>query len=164
MADQDKREVLLQALEAEAPKHGIDIVELELAGATKSPIVRVYIDELEQSGINLDEVTKHTKWISDLLEELDPFPGSYELEVSSPGIDRPLRRAKDFKAQIGNTVVLQTNAYEGRKKWTGTLLSADDTNFSLDTDEGEKSFGYDEIKKAHLKAEIDFSAAKQKGK
>ena len=60
--------------------------------------------------------------------------------------------------------MLQTNAYEGRKKWTGILSSADETGFNLQTDEGEKHFTYDEIKKAQLKAEIDFSAAKKKGK
>ena len=89
---------IIAALEAEAQEHGIDIVDVEVVGATKNPCVRVRIDHADEQAptITLDEVTAETGWISDAIDELDPFPAAFTLEVSSPGLDRPLRRERDF--------------------------------------------------------------------
>ncbi len=75
---------IIDALEAQAPPHGIDVVDVEVVGATKAPCIRVRLDKLEGDPINLDEVTAQTAWVSDTVEALDPIAGSYTLEVSSP--------------------------------------------------------------------------------
>lgn len=82
---------IIAALEAKAQEHGIDIVDVEVVGATKNPCVRVRIDHADEQApaITLDEVTVETGWISDAIDELDPFPAAFTLEVSSPGLDRP---------------------------------------------------------------------------
>lgn len=95
---QDTSVAILDALEHVAPDHGVDIVDLEVVGATKAPTVRVRIEWLDSTRetISLDEVAQQTSWISDVIDELDPFPTSFTLEVSSPGLDRPLRRPRDY--------------------------------------------------------------------
>ena len=81
---------IIDALEQHAAAHGIDIVDVEIVGATKAPCIRVRLDKLEGDPINLDEVTAQSGWVSDTIEALDPIASAYTLEVSSPGMKRPL--------------------------------------------------------------------------
>ncbi|MEG0323438.1 MAG: ribosome maturation factor RimP, partial [Raoultibacter sp.] len=84
-----KERTLLEAMESQASEHGIEIVTVEVAGAKKAPTIRVYIDTPE--GVSFDQLSSAQVWINDIMDRIDPFPGAYTLEVSSPGIDRPLR-------------------------------------------------------------------------
>ena len=157
---------LLSVLEAEAPNHDIDIVEVEVVGSTKSPTVRVRIDHTDEEAdpISLDEVSEHTGWISDLIDEADPIEGSFMLEVSSPGLARPLRRPRDFERFSGQTVSLTLDRSEGRRRYTGTLEGIDeDGTVSVTTDEGVFSFSLDEIKSCKLKPSFE-AASKPRGK
>ena len=160
------RQALLTALEAEAPVHGIDVVEVEVVGSAKALTVRVRIDHAdEQAGpITLDEVSEQTGWISDLIDEADPIEGSFTLEVSSPGLARPLRRAHDFERFAGEVVSLSLDVAEGRKRYTGTLQGLDeDGSVRVTCDEGEFSFPLDTIKTCKIKPSFD-AAAKPRGK
>ena len=76
---------IIDALEPTAAERGIDVVDVEVVGATKAPCVRVRIDHADESAptITLDEVTEETEWISAALDELDPIPSSFTLEVRS---------------------------------------------------------------------------------
>mgnify|MGYP003204692320 CR=1 FL=1 len=94
-------QAIIDALEAVAPQHDIDIVDVELVGATKAPCVRVRIEGAEGQSLSLNDVTANTKWVGDVIEELDPISSSYTLEVSSPGMARPLRRPCDFARFVG---------------------------------------------------------------
>ena len=89
-----KEKSLLSALEPRAASEGVEIVTLEIVGSKKAPTIRVYIDAA--GGISFDELARTQAWVGDVMDELDPFPGAYMLEVSSPGIDgeddRPHRR------------------------------------------------------------------------
>lgn len=158
-----KERQILEALEAASEDHGIDIVDVEVVGTAKLPCVRVRIDTLTPEFITLDEVTENTHWISQLIEELDPFKESYTLEVSSPGIDRPLRRPCDFKAHIGKRVEILLNkpVVDGRRKFAGVLKVATEDGIVLQESETiSSSTNYINIKKAHVKAEIDFKSSK----
>lgn len=162
----DIRAALLAALEAEAPRHGIDVVDVEVVGSAKAPTVRVRIDHEDEDAepITLDEVSENTSWISDLVDEADPIEGSYMLEVSSPGLARPLRRPRDFERFAGQTVSLTLDRSEGRRRYTGTLEGIDeDGNVSVTTDEGTFSFALDEIKSCKLKPSFE-AASKPRGK
>lgn len=156
---------ILSALEQAALNHHIDIVDVEIVGSSKNPLVRVRIDhddETEET-ISLDEVAQETSWISETIDELDPFPASFTLEVSSPGMARPLRRAKDFVRFAGQEVQLQTTATEGRRKFTGTLLGIEGTTISIQTEDEVCTIDLSELKKCVIKPAFDFltSAKKQ---
>lgn len=148
---------VLEALEARAAEHGVDIVAVEVVGATKNPCVRVYIDHADEDAptISLDEVAAETGWIGEVLDELDPLPSAYTLEVSSPGMARPLRRERDFVRFAGSDVSLSTTAAEGRRKFSGRLEGVEDGRVVLTCDAERVEVPLDEVKKCKVKP--DFS-------
>ncbi len=163
MAKAGTEEAVLEALERAAADHGVDIVAVEVVGATKNPCVRVYIDHADEEAetITLDEVAAETGWIGEVLDALDPMAGSYTLEVSSPGMARPLRRERDFARFAGADVQLTTTAVEGRRKFTGRLLGFEDGCVRLDCDGEQVSIDLADIKKCNIKPEFP-SAGKKK--
>lgn len=153
---------IIDALEARAAAHGIDVVDVEIVGATKAPCVRVRLDKLEGDPINLDEVTAQTAWVSDTVEALDPISGSYTLEVSSPGMKRPLRRPSDFVRFQGEEVELTTTAMEGRRSYKGVIAAADDASVTIQPEgEDAATISYDDVKKCTLKPVYDFKGVKE---
>lgn len=152
-----KERSLLSAIEAQAADRGIEIVTVEVVGAKKSPTIRVYIDT--PSGVSFDELAAAQRWINDLMDEIDPFPGAYMLEVSSPGIDRPLRTPEHFARFAGETAVIKTKGpLDGRSTWTGAIVSADADGVVLDADGEQRTIAFTDMKRAHLKGTIDFSS------
>lgn len=151
------RHMLLQKLEAEAAQHDIDIVDVEVVGSAKAPTVRVRIDHADEEAepITLDEVSEQTPWISDLVDEVDPIEGRYTLEVSSPGMARPLRKARDYERFAGQTVALSLNLSEGRRKYTGRLEGLVDGKVQVVTDEGPFSFELETIRSCNIKPDFD---------
>lgn len=165
---EDMRTELLGILEAQAPSHGIDIVDVEVVGTTKAPTVRVRIDNTENEKddgggetITLDEVSAQTGWISDLVDEADPIEGRFTLEVSSPGMARPLRKERDFLRFAGNIVSLTLRATEGRRRYTGKLEGIKDGMVSITTDEGPFSFTLEDIRSCSIKPSFDDLKPKQ---
>lgn len=157
MVKSKQEQLIIDELEKLAPEHGVDIVDVELAGATKAPCVRVRIEGAEGEALSLDEVTAHTAWVSEVVEAIDPVSGSYTLEVSTPGIDRPLRRPSDFQRFVGERCELTTTATEGRRRFKGAIMTADDDAVTLEL-EGEEPVRilYIDVKKCTLKPVIDF--------
>ncbi|MEG0027005.1 MAG: ribosome maturation factor RimP [Raoultibacter sp.] len=152
-----KEQSLFDALSPKALEEGIEIVTVEIVGAKKSPTIRVYIDTPQ--GVSFDELSSSQVWVNEILDALDPFPGAYTLEVSSPGIDRPLRTLEHFTRFIGEVVMLQTvTPLEGRSKWTGILSGVEGDAVVLDSEGVIQKIALDEIKKARIKGSIDFSA------
>ena len=152
---------IIDALEKHAAEHGIDIVDVEVVGATKAPCVRVRIDNVDGEPITLNEVTAQTGWVSDVVEELDPISGAYTLEVSSPGMARPLRRPADFARFVGEPCELTTTATEGQRRYKGTIAAADDATVTLELKDGEQAtISFDDVNKCTLKPVIDFKGEK----
>ena len=85
-----KEKSLLAALEPRAASEGVEVVTVEIVGSRKAPTIRVYLDTAK--GISFDEITAAQVWVNETMDEIDPFPGAYTLEVSSPGIDRHCAR------------------------------------------------------------------------
>ena len=165
MAQKDKANDILAALEAQAAQQGLDIVDVEVVGPANHPTVRVRIDTLDEATpIDMNEVVARTPWVSDVLEQLDPFPGSYELEVSSPGLDRPLRRARDFVRFVGQRAELRTSTpVDGRSKGTGTISGVEGDVVTLTVDGTSWQVNVADVARAQLKpdyAEV-FAAAKK---
>ena len=152
-----KEKSLLSALEPRAASEGVEIVTLEIVGSKKAPTIRVYIDAA--GGISFDELARTQAWVGDVMDELDPFPGAYMLEVSSPGIDRPLRTPEHFARFAGETAVVKTAApLDGRSAFTGTIAGVADGAVELDVDGIAFRIPVSDIKRAHLKGAVDFSS------
>ena len=147
---------IIDALEPTAAERGIDVVDVEVVGATKAPCVRVRIDHADESAptITLDEVTEETEWISAALDELDPIPSSFTLEVSSPGMARPLRKERDFVRFAGETVQLSLVPGEGRRRYTGTLLGIEDGTVALEVDGERVELPFDDIRTCTIKPDF----------
>lgn len=159
MPKQGLEQQIIDALEPIAAGRGIDVVDVEVVGASKAPCVRVRIDHADEDAptISLDEVTAETAWISDALDELDPIPSSFTLEVSSPGMARPLRKPRDFARFAGQTVQVSLIPGEGRRRYTGTLLGIEGDVVSLECDGERVELALDDIRKCTIKP--DFSAS-----
>ena len=147
---------IIEALEPTAAERGVDVVDVEVVGATKAPCVRVRIDHADESAptITLDEVTEETEWISAALDELDPIPSSFTLEVSSPGMARPLRKQRDFERFAGETVQLSLTPGGGRRRYTGTLLGIEGGTIALEVDGERVELPYDDVRKCTIKPEF----------
>ena len=100
---------------------GFELVDVELAGSRHNPTLRVYIDN--PAGVNVDDCARVSRQLSALLDVEDPLPGHYTLEVSSPGLDRPLVKPEDFKRYLGETIKVKMHApVLGRKNFSGRLV------------------------------------------
>lgn len=152
-----KEAQLLDALEPRAATEGIEIVTVQVVGAKKAPTIRVFIDTPE--GVSFDQLAKSQAWINEIMDAIDPFPGAYTLEVSSPGIDRPLRTPEHFARFAGQVVVVKMgHPLDGRSNFTGKIVSADDTCVVMEIDGERISLPMDDMKRAHLKGSVDFSS------
>lgn len=146
---------ILNALEPRSAQESVEIVTVEVVGSKKAPTIRVYIDA--EGGISFDELAKAQVWVNEIMDAIDPFPGAYVLEVSSPGIDRPLRTVEHFNRFAGQTATVKTaGKIDGSSNFTGTIVRADDENVVLSCEGGEIEIPFDKIKRARLKGIIDF--------
>ena len=150
-----KEQSLLDALEPRASQEGVELVSLEIAGARKAPTIRVFIDT--DHGVGFDELAAAQSWINEIMDEIDPFPGAYTLEVSSPGIDRPLRTVEHFQRFVGERAVVKTNGpVEGRSNFTGEIVSATDEAVVIDCDGTTYQIPFTQVKRANLKGTVSF--------
>ena len=124
---------LAKLLEPAIERLGYELADLEVRLGGKGGLVRVFIDKPE--GIDLDDCETVSRAVSALLDVEDPVPGNYNLEVSSPGLDRKLTKVEHFQRFEGETVKVQMRfPIEGRRRFRGTLVSSDDENIVVDVD------------------------------
>ena len=152
MAGLKADELVLAALEEGAADQGLDIVDVELSGPGSHPTLRVRIDLLEGSPIDMDRVTACTPWVSEVVETLDPIDGPYELEVSSPGMDRPLIKREHYERYTGSEVEIKLyKGKDGTKNIQGVLDSIDGDSVTVTDHSGKVwELQLSEIAKANL--------------
>jgi ribosome maturation factor RimP len=122
---------------------GHELYDVELTGAT----VRVLVDR--EGGVALDDLEHLSREISAALDEDDPLPDRFFLEVSSPGLERPLRRPVHFQRAVGDKVKVKTlPSVEGDRRVDGTLVAADADGITVETEAGPRTLGYDDIERA----------------
>lgn len=127
-----------------AERLGLSVYDVEQAGGT----LRVLLDR--EGGVDVDTLADATREISRLLDETEPVAGSYTLEVSSPGLERPLRTASHFAAAVGREVKVKLMpGTEGSRRADGLLVGVDGTSFTVATDEGERTLDVAEVSRAH---------------
>lgn len=131
-------------------KQDIELVEIEWGQRGKGGNLCIYIDRPE--GITLKDCESVSYEISDLLDREDPIPHNYSLEVSSPGVERPLRKKADFERFTDHLINAETlEPVNGRKNFRGRLISASQENFLIRTEnEEEYEIYYANLKKARL--------------
>lgn len=118
---------------------GAEVVDVEHGPG----LLRIYLDT--EGGIDLETITRFSEQISDLLDAHDPVPGRYTLEVSSPGLERPLRTPEQFRRFVGVTVNVKAKAgFEGERRFSGELTEATDDHVVI----AGRTITYGEIEKA----------------
>jgi len=153
MTRKAKEQELISALEPAAQAHEMELVEVELLTVSGQAVVRVYLDlQADDSGMTIDALASANAWVDPLVEAIDPYPGAYTLEVSSPGINRPLRTLGHFQRFTGETAKLRTEAINGRSNWTGEIVGTTDDGILLMIENQTYEIALEKIKKAHLQA------------
>ena len=113
---------LERLIEPEVKHLGYDLVRVMMIGGTSDPTLQVMAERHDTRQLDLSDCEKISRRLSELLDLADPIEGSYRLEVSSPGIDRPLTRLKDYGDWKGYDARLTlAEPHEGRKQFTGEL-------------------------------------------
>lgn len=138
-----------------ADEHGLELLLLELAGSARNPVVRVYLDR--EGGIGIDDIAKANKWLKAQLDVVPAYSKGYTLEVSSPGIERPLVTLAHFERFAGSDAAVTVSPeIDGHKRFTGTITSVEGTDVLFDVDGTTIRVPLRAITKAQLRAEIDF--------
>ena len=133
---------------------GFDLIEIEHFPNPKHGVLRLYIDKPEGSDsatVVIEDCSAVSRQISALIDVEDPIRGQFNLEVSSPGLDRPLRRLKDFQRFTGSLVKLKTvMPLQGQRNFSGRLREASEDVVVLETDTEEISLPMSAIEKARI--------------
>lgn len=122
---------------------GAELYDIVSVKENDTYIYRIYITA--KDGVNLDKCAEVSRMISPLLDIHEPLGGKYNLEVSSPGIERKLKRVSHYKSSIGENVSVKDYNKDIIK---GKLISADENEIVIDTGHGEEIITYDEISSA----------------
>lgn len=128
---------------------GFELVRVTYGGGRK-PTLQI-MAERPDGTMSVDDCARLSREVSLILDVEDPLPGEYLLEVSSPGVDRPLTRPKDFERWVGfETKVELANQIEGRRRFKGRMTSFDGQEIVIETDEGTVKLPYSDVSKAKL--------------
>ena len=128
---------------------GYELVLLEYFPQRGGATLRLFIDSL--GGITVKDCERVSREVSGLLDVEDPIPQGYRLEVSSPGMDRPLVKPEHFERFVGQDVAIKLAVpRDGQRRFSGRLLGFAKRAVSLQTEHGNVDFGLDEIERAQL--------------
>lgn len=131
----------------------LELVDVEYRKEGKTWFLRVFIDK--EGGVTVGDCQRVSRQVEDLIEVEDVVPNHYTLEVSSPGLDRPLKKESDFERFVGRLVVVSTfSPVNDRKKFTGTIDKFENQVLFLDTDGQKVAIPYQNIAKAKLEFEF----------
>ena len=139
---------------------GFELVDVELKRAAGGQLVRLYVDRPE-GGIGLDELQSVSVEVSAILDAEDPIEGHYTLEVSSPGLDRPLRTEDDYRRFAGRLAKLSSfEQVDGRRHWTGRIVACEGGVVTLELEKGEGEARVPFAKVSHGRLEVEFPKAR----
>jgi len=140
---------LLDLFEPEITAMGFELLGIELIKNGHISLLRVYIDKFE--GVNIDDCVLVSQQLTGLLDVKDSIKGQYNLEVSSPGIDRPLFTDEQLKKHIGHIVMIKLREkYRGKRKITGVLEAVDNLEIIIKCNENNEKIPSELIDKAKL--------------
>ena len=152
----DRAEALREQIQPAVTGLGLSLYDVLVDGGGR-PTVTVMVDRADRSGptrsegegVDLDTLEAVTRAVSAVLDRDDPFRGPYTLEVSSPGLERVLRRPEHYAAAIGELVTVKARGEDGRaERIRGTLTAATADTITLTTDAGERTVRLDDVTQA----------------
>jgi len=140
---------LTELLDGSVNALGYELVGLEFIRAGEHSTLRVFIDH--ENGINVDDCSEVSRQISAVMDVEDPITVAYHLEVSSPGLERPLFKAAHYQQFIGHEVSLVLKmAMNNRRKWKGDIIAVEGELVTLKVDGNDETFALSNISKANL--------------
>lgn len=132
----------------------LELVDVEFAGSLNKGALRLFIDK--KGGVTLDDCEKVSRYVGHALDLEDPISHHYTLEVSSPGLDRPLKRREDFLRSLGKKIKIKTSyLIEGQKVFVGRLSEFKEDQAVLELEKGRAlQVPFDQIAQARLEVEF----------
>lgn len=128
---------------------GMELVDVEYVRGPSGMVLRLTIDK--DGGVSLDDCVEVSHLVGDMLDVHDPIPGAYNLEVTSPGINRPLKSPQDFDRFSGQKAYLETiDPVDDRRRFRGVLVGFDNGCVIMECHDGEYKIPTEQIKKARL--------------
>lgn len=132
---------------------GYEFVGCEFHRRSKNSLLRIYIDN--ENGVTVDDCSKVSYQVSAMLDVEDPIQGHYSLEISSPGVDRPLFEIAHYRKYVGHRIKVRLyNPIQGRRNFVGMLLRAEEADIYLSVDGQEVDIPFASIEKGKLVADI----------
>ena len=153
---------IAQLIDPALASMGYRVVRVLMTGGRQSTL-QVMTERLDELPITVDDCAKISRSVSALLDVADPIPGTYILEISSPGIDRPLVRAEDYNRFSGFEARIELSVpFDGRTRFRGRLVGTREGVLHLSTEVGETRLPLDAVAKAKLILTDDLIAANQR--
>ena len=155
MADKKIPELIMDMATPFAQSAGCFVDDVEFKKEGSDYVLRVIIDVADDSngGVSIDQCENVSRALSDALDKTDPIPQAYMLEVSSPGIDRPLKRDKDFERFMGRDIDIGLyKPLNGSKTFTGKLLAYKDGIVTIE--ENGKAIYFEKDKTAYIRLAV----------
>jgi len=136
MAKKNISEMVKEIALSVVSEAGCELVDVEYVKEGGNWFLRVYIDKPE--GVSLDDCENVSGPLNEMLDQLDPIDHEYFLEVSSPGIERPLKKPEDFAKVVGSIVEIKLyKAVDNTKRFEGELISCDDGRLTIETEDNK---------------------------
>jgi ribosome maturation factor RimP len=137
-----------------ARENGVEFIHSEIVGSKRNMTVRIYIDK--PGGVTLDDCSTVSRAIEAVIDADDFIPSSYVLEVSSPGLERPLFTVQDFEKFAGNKAKVKTSeSINGQANFNGRIMSVEDSEIVFeDKTNGNVRIPFDKVVKANLKVDL----------
>lgn len=127
---------------------GLEMVDVEFRRESRGMVLRLFLDR--DGGVSLDDLTRVSRQLGDVLDAHDAVPGAYTLEVSSPGINRRLRRPDHFRRYIGKKIRVRTVApRDTRRVFVGVLQAVENDGIVVDVADGNHVIAFKEIAQAN---------------
>ena len=134
-----------------ASRYGLELIEVSFKGSRGRSVLSVIVDR-PGGAVSMQDVTEVSEAISDALDREDPIEGSYSLEVSSAGLERPLTRPEHFVRYTGREISVKcVDRIEGRRNFKGVVISAGEETFVLEGEDGVAvEIAYPDVSRAKL--------------
>ena len=143
-------ELIEAMIEPSVVDAGYDLVRVQFLDDRRKTL-QIMIERRDRRPVTVDDCATVSRIVSTLLDVEDPVPGRYNLEVSSPGIDRPLVKVADYERFAGFEATVETKqALDGRKKFRGRIAGVNGENIKMECDGGNAALPFDEIRRASL--------------
>jgi ribosome maturation factor RimP len=151
-SDTDLHEAVLALAQPLADALGLEVLEVVVKGHQGSRVVRLVVDAVAldpEVGVGIDDIAQLSRALDEAFDREDPIPGAYTLEVTSPGADRPLTRARDFARNRGREVRLEL-AGEPTQELVGELLDVTESTLTIATGDEDRELPLDAVVRGHV--------------